>query len=443
MRKFAFTALTLLLLVAFAIGVPSVVRADEKIVINFAAQGDSTPATQAVLDAFNESQDEYEAVWIDMTNDSGAMRTQLINSLAAGSDEYDVVSMDVVWAGEFAAAGYIEALDGYMRDNKLSVRNYNQGSISAGKYDGKQFALPFFPDLGILYVRKDIVSEEELEMLESGEYTWEDLKDLAAKYKGEEETVDGFVYQSKQYEGLVCNFNEFSDNWRDIQAGLEGMMMMQEEAAPENILIYTEGETANSFIKGDSVFARNWPYQWGAIASEGEIDQDQVAIAPLPMGGTVGGWLLGMNKNSSNPEGAFALINFITGPEGQKIMSMEGGYLPGFNEVLEDEEVIENNLLLSMPGFVKALESTISRPVAEDYAAVSDELQQAIHKYLAGDMEIEDAVEAIEEALAKAEPFEYPEDEEVEETDEDVEDVEDEDVEDVEDEDETEETTED
>lgn len=415
MRKLAIVALSLVIVLSLFAGFGGHAAAAEKTVINFAAQGDSTPATQAVIDAFNASQDEYEAVWVDMTNDSGAMRTQLINSLKAGSEEYDVVSMDVVWAGEFAAAGYIEALDGYMKDNKLSIRNYNQGSMSAGKYDGKQFALPFFPDLGILYVRKDIVSEDELATLEAGEYTWDDLRELAVKYKGEAGTVDGFVYQSKQYEGLVCNFNEFSNNWRDIQAGLEAMKAMQDDkAVPENILVYTEGETANSFIKGDSVFARNWPYQWGAIASEGEITQDQVAIAPLPQGGTVGGWLLGLNKNSANKDGAFALINFITGPEGQKIMSMEGGYLPGFNEVLKDEDVIESNKLLTMPGFVKALENTISRPVAEDYAAVSDELQQAIHKYLAGETEIEEAVKAIEDALAKAEPFEEP----VEETEE-------------------------
>lgn len=412
MKKLSALLLTLVFVLSVLL-VPATVRAEEKIVINFAAQGDSTPATQAVLDAFNESQDQYEAKWIDMTNDSGAMRTQLINSLKAGSDEYDVISMDVVWAGEFAAAGYIEPLDKFMKDNKLSIRDYNAGSIAAGKYAGKQYALPFFPDLGILYVRKDIVSEEDMAKLEAGDYSWEDLREMAKKYKGEGETTDGLVYQSKQYEGLVCNFNEFSANWSKLEDGLNAMKaMLDEEAVPENILTYTEAETANSFIKGDSVFARNWPYQWGSIASEGTIKQDQVAIAPLPEGGTVGGWLLVMNKNSKNLEGAFALINFITGPEGQKIMSLEGGYLPGYNKVLEDEEVIESNKLLSMPGFVKALENTISRPVAKDYNAVSDELQQAIHKFLSGGTEMEEAVAAIEKALEKAEPMEEKEESE-------------------------------
>ena len=83
----------------------------EKITIKFAAQGDSTPATQQSIDDFNKSQDKYEVVWVDMSNDSGAMKDALKTSLSAGSSDYDVLSMDVCWAGEFAAAGYIAPID--------------------------------------------------------------------------------------------------------------------------------------------------------------------------------------------------------------------------------------------------------------------------------------------------------------------------------------------
>ncbi len=61
------------------------------------------------MDAYNASQELYTVEWIDMTNDSGAMtRADPHYSMQAGSSDYDVLSMDVVWAGEFAAAGYIE-----------------------------------------------------------------------------------------------------------------------------------------------------------------------------------------------------------------------------------------------------------------------------------------------------------------------------------------------
>ena len=373
----------------------------EPVTIKLAAQADSTPATQAVVDAFNASQDAYKVEWVDMTNDSGAMREQLTTSLKAGSADYDVLSLDVVWAGEFAASGYIQPLDMMLEDAGLNVADFNAGSMASGTYNGKQDVLPFFPDLGLLYFRSDIVSEADAAKLVAGDYTLADLLAMAETYAGQGGTTTGIVFQSALYEGLICNANEFTANWTDIKGGLEAMkQFIDAKATPDNILNYTEGETANSFIKGESVFARNWPYQWGAIKSEGTITTDQVAVAPLPGGSTVGGWLLAINKNSANPEGAFAFMQYLNSEEGQLIMSQQGGYLPGLNKMLTDERITSSDDRLSMVGFQNALKTTIARPVSAEYSKVSDALQQAIYPYLSGSAEIDATVAAVEAALA-------------------------------------------
>ena len=372
----------------------------ERTVIKFAAQADSTPATQAVIDAYNASQDLYTVEWVDMTNDSGAMREQILTSMQAGSSDYDVLSMDVVWAGEFAAAGYIEPIDQMMQADGLKISQFNAGSMTAGNYSAKQYTLPFFPDLGLLYFRKDIVSAEDAAKLVSGDYTYGDLQTMAETYKGQGGTTDGIVFQAKLYEGLVCNLTEYTAGWTDVEGGLTAMKAMVDSlAVPADILNYSEGETHNSFIKGASVFARNWPYQWGMIASEGTITQDVVDVAPLPGGSTVGGWLLGINKNSVNKEGAWDFMKYVA-TQGQKIMSVQGGYLPGYNEMLSDPEVIAANAMLSMTGFQNALATTISRPVSAHYSEISDAIMNAAHAYLSGEMELSAAVEAINAALA-------------------------------------------
>lgn len=385
---------TLLLGATFALAEP--------ITLKFAAQADPTPATQAVIDAFNASQDAYMVEWIDMTNDSGAMRDQMITTLQAGSSEYDILSMDVVWAGEFAAAGYLEPIDMMMDEAGLNPDDYNAGSMASGLYNGKQYVLPFFPDLGLLYYRSDIVSEEDAQKLIAGEYTFADLQAMAEGYMGQEGTTTGFVFQASLYEGLVCNANEFTANWTDLTGGLEAMKAMAESSAtPDNILTYTEGETANSFVKGESVFARNWPYMWGSVKSEGTITIEQVGTAPLPGGDTVGGWLLGISKNSENKEGAFEFMKFLNSEDGQVIMSTVGGYLPGLNAMLDDPRVVEADDRFSMEGFQNALKHTIARPVSAEYSKVSDALQKAIHDYLTGASELEPTVAAIEAALAE------------------------------------------
>jgi len=397
------TIITLLLGLILVLGAcSSDDDSNERVTVRFAAQGDSTPGTRAVLDAFNASQDQFYVYWVEMTNDSMVMREQLLTSLRAGSTEYDVVSLDVVWAGEFAAAGFIEPLDVRMATSGLRTPQFNSGSMASGLYSARQFVLPFFPDLGFLYFRSDIVSPQSYEMLVSGNYTFEDLYEMANRYMGQGGTTYGIVYQSALYEGLTCNINEFTSNWADIRGGLEMMRRFTvSDITPANILNFTEGETHNAFINGQSVFARNWPYQWGMIASEGTINQSQVSVAPLPGGGTVGGWLLAMNANSTNKDGAWALMEFIATHEGQRIFSTAGGYLPGFNDTLNDSEVIANNELLTMQGFQNALLTTIARPVSAEYARVSDQIQRATHGFLAGSVDINTAVSEIQAALAE------------------------------------------
>lgn len=370
------------------------------VVIKFAAQADSTPATQAVIDAFNASQDDYQVEWVVMTNDSGQMHDQLLTSLR-DSAEYDIVSLDVVWAGEFAAAGYIEPLDMMMADAGLKKSDYNNGSMASGAYEGKQYVLPFFPDLGLIYIRSDIVSEEDVAKLISGNYTYDDLFAMADKYKGKEGTDTGFVFQAKQYEGLVCNLAEFTGAFTDLSAGLETMKkFVDSKVVPVDILNYTEGETHTSFIQGKSVFARNWPYQYGMIKGEDStISVDQVTVAPLPKGDTVGGWLLAINKQSANTEGAFEFIKFLAGQEGQKIMSTQGGYIPGFNALLQDAEVAAANEMLTMEGFIAAVGNTVPRPVSAEYSKISDAIQLNGHKFLSGDQDLETTIAAIEAAL--------------------------------------------
>ncbi|MFZ5968515.1 MAG: extracellular solute-binding protein [Bacillota bacterium] len=373
----------------------------EKTKVKFAVQADSTKALESIVAAFNQKSEKYEVEPIVLTNDSGNMHDQIINSLSSQSGEYDVVSMDVVWAGEFAAAGYLEPLDSFIKDSGWKPTDFNAGSMASGKYKGKNYALPYFSDLGFLYYRKDIVSEEDAKKLASGEYTYEDLFAMAEKYAGKGETKYGYVYQSSQYEGLTCNLNEFTNNWQNIADGLTMMKAFTDsKATPDDILVYTEGETHNAFLNGESVFARNWPYMNGMAASgEYAVKSEQIGYAALPHGGTVGGWILGISSNATNKEGAKEFLAFISGPEGQKINATVGNYLPGFNALMTDEEVLKANALLTDEAFQKALQTTIARPVVANYSEVSDAIQIKAHEFLSGNGKLEDAVKGIEEKL--------------------------------------------
>lgn len=394
-KKIALLVAAIMVFMSFSVF--SVAAAD-RTVIKWATQADTTPATQELINAFNKSQSKYTVEWVQMTNDSGQMHDQLLTSLSSGSSEYDVLSMDVVWAGEFAGAGYLNPVDMDMYKDKLKKTDYNAGSMAAGNYMGKQYALPLFPDLGLLYFRSDIVSKTDAAKLVSGKYTYNDLAAMAKKYKGKGGTTDGFVYQSKQYEGLTCNVTEFTGAFKNIESGLTTMKSFTTSTfVPKNILSYTEAETHNSFINGKSVFARNWPYQYAMLTES--VKPSQVGIAPLPTGSTVGGWVLGINKKSKNLDGAWRFVKFAAGKEGQLIMSTKGGHIPGYNALLTDASVLKANPMLKMEGFKNAVKTTISRPVSAQYAKATDTIQVNVHKYLSGGQDLKTTVANVQKAI--------------------------------------------
>lgn len=381
-------------------GVQTALAEEDREVIKFCRSNDGNGAIEALIEGFEASQDQYKVEWVVPSSDSDQNKTMLNTAFAAGSSEYDVVAIDVVWAGDMAAAGYIEPLDSYLKESGRSPMDYNKGSIQSGTFKAKTYALPLYPDFGILYFRKDIVSEEDAAKLRSGDYTWADLQAMAEKYAGQEGTSMGFTFQANQSEALICNANEFTSNFTDVRDGLEAMKnMVDSESVPDDVLVYLESETANSFVNGDTVFARNWPYMWGSMAEGTAVTQDQTDLAPLPGGSCIGGWLLAMNANSENKDGAWALIDYMTSEEGQKIFCSVGGYVPGYNGVEEDAGVKEANQLLSKEGFIKAMENTIARPSSDKYEELSDGLQVAIHSYLSGGSDLDTAVEEVESLI--------------------------------------------
>lgn len=406
MRKKSILALTVC--AAMAVGVSAPVYAAEsdsgREVINFYRGDDGNgKVIEAVIDAFEASQDKYGVNLVVAPNDSDQERSQLNTSFSAGSSEYDVVSIDTAWAGDMAGAGYLEPLDSYMKEAGRHISDYNKGSIQSGTYRAKTYALPINPDYGVLFFRKDIVSQEDGEKLVSGDYTYEDLITMAEKYKGEGNTKTGLVFQANQYEGLVCNANEWTSNFTDIANGLELMKKaVDSQATPEDILVYQETESANSIVNGDCVFMRNWPYVWGLLNDETAVKQEQLEIAPLPSGSCIGGWLAAINANSEKKEGAWAFLDFLTSMEGQVIYAAGSGSAPGWTEAADDEKVKAGNQLLEKPGFVTALNNTIARPSSDNYQELSDSLQIAMHKYLSGEAELEPTVEEVEKLLEES-----------------------------------------
>lgn len=356
-----------------------------------------------IVNKFNDSRDIYEVEPVIIKGSDDEYYKQIKEMISNGSNKVDVVTMDITSVAEFADSGYLQSIDDLMKEKGYTQNDFIKEAMISGNYKGKQYTLPFYLDIGLLYYRKDIVKETEAKVLESGNYTYTDLSKLADKYNGEKDTKTGIVFQCDVDNGLMKTAVEFTNSFISLKNGLRILkMMVDAEFSPTDILYYSSTEIRDSFREGKTVFSIDVSDLYNDLINEEietKLSKEQISIAPLPNGGVIDGYVAGINKNSSNLDGAWEFIRYIASEEGQKIITKEGKHIPGFHELLNDNDVMASNDMLKMDGFKNSMNMVLYRPVTEKYGKVSQDIQLNIHKYLSGIQELDYTTKQIEKLL--------------------------------------------
>ncbi|MGM0508244.1 MAG: ABC transporter substrate-binding protein [Fusobacteriota bacterium] len=383
----------------------------DETVITYARGVDPTEATAKLVEEFNRlNKGKIRVEFREMPYATDLQHDEYIKEFSENSSDIDVFDADVVWPAEFADSNYALALDEYIEKDGIDKKAYLEGPMAAVTFKGKTWGLPKFVDAGLLFYRSDIIEEVP--------ETWDDLIKMADKYQGAKGTTYGYLAQAKKYEGLVCNAMELIAayggevvDWKggivinqpQTVRGLKKFIdLLNQPFVPLDITSYTEVESHTKFINGESVFIRNWPYQWGLANNEDKSKiAGKVGVAPLPIGtnggaATLGGWVTMINRNSKNPEAAWEFLKFMNGPKGQKISAIYAGQAPTLNEVWEDEEVLDANPFFRSKGFKLGLKYAVPRPVSPVYPELSEIMQDEIFKAIDREISPAQAVENME-----------------------------------------------
>lgn len=388
---------------------------DGKITIVYAHDKNELGVEQKIIEAFEKKHPHIDVQSKEMPSNTGISHDQYVTMFSGGSDEIDVFDMDVIWPAEFAQAGYLEPLNRYIERDGIDLDKYSSGAVQAGMYNGQQWAMPRYQDQGLLYYRKDLIDQPP--------ETWDQMIQLAEEHQGEAGTRFGYVFQGKQYEGLVCNFIEFigayggkilDDQGRvtiqseDTVQGLKKMTQIaKSDIVPGNLASITEVETDAIFGEGQTVFDRQWPGHYAYVSNEQKSEvNDRVGVTSLPKGdegraAALGGWMAGISKNSNQKKAAWEFVKFLTGPEGQKISAVYGGYAPTYMPLYEDKDVKKANPLFANEDYVQSVKTAIPRPVSPEYPKISDIIQVEVSKTLTGEQTPERAVQKMDQKLKK------------------------------------------
>jgi multiple sugar transport system substrate-binding protein len=317
-------------------------------------------------------------------------------NLEGESSDFDVFSMDVIWVPELARAGWLRDLTHMLPRERRS--EFFDGPMDAVTYGDRVYAIPWYIDAGVLYYRRDLLEQHGF----SPPLTWEELVEQARAITRERPGMYGFIWQGKQYEGLICNALEYMwSNGGDVvrdgrvlidssqnREALDFMadLIYEYEITPDFVTTAIEETTRHIFGNGRAVFMRNWPYAWNIFERPESAVKGKVGVAILPSfpghepASTLGGWQLGVNKYSKHPEEAERFIEFLTSYETQKAIALSIGYKPTLRSLYNDED-----LMAAQPFIVSlcdVFEHAKPRPVTPFYMMISQILQPELSAVL-------------------------------------------------------------
>ncbi|MEU8840525.1 extracellular solute-binding protein [Streptomyces roseus] len=285
----------------------------------------------------------YRARLVELPGSADQQRSQLLGALQSGSAEYDVVNLDVTWVPEFAAAGLVQPLPDRLVDDDVI-----KSVAETARWGGKLYAVPFNSDVGLLFYRRDYLTNAGVTRPDLGKGAgWPVVQQLigvldAARNRLPAAYAKGWTSQlDASYEGLTVNGIEafasaadgftltdkegrYAGSVAELQAGLDELRNRTQAAYTLPDAVHSdEADTLTDFAAGRTAFLRHWPYAYRTLHQS--LSAQQLGVAPLPGKAVLGGQNLAVARGSQRTAAALQLVAFLTGKESERCL-LDAGF---------------------------------------------------------------------------------------------------------------------
>lgn len=375
----------------------------------------------------------------------------LVKEIESGEGKYDIYELDVIWIPTFKKKGWIIQLDEYLKTS--DVRYYFGIEQEACRFvESKEdettlrmqtFAVPNFLNVGFLMYRTDLF--HDLIGKDSEPSSWDELKKWLIEIKGKYgDKYDGFVFQGKEYEGLMVNYMEILWAYGGViiekdgipqvntQEGIKALKffkeLLEEGIPPIDVLNYDEAKSLKHFSEGNTLVLRNWPRAFYSIQKHNKFislrNKVNVVSQPLSFSGVargsakmcLGGWFYAISKHADEmgkAKQAMEVIEYLTSEKQFKeavyptqFSERKGEYsirIPADQFVLEHTKGEKDALDYAYEYFNNRYYR--ARPKFTYYSTFSEILVKHIHQCLKNsDLTAEEALQNAQEELNKKIP---------------------------------------
>lgn len=378
-----------------------------ELVVMSAFGADQGDARSMLLEQWNRLNPDNPARFDYAPVNSDAQHDRMVNDAKPGAEQRaDVYVLDIVWMAEFAARGYIQPLD------RSTVRERDLGDfvpkvLDSCTYEGKLWALPLNSDVGLIYRRTGIPGLNNPQ-------TWDDYfgatakKTVAAARAGAPDIEAANAAQlSPDDEMLTITALEaiwaaggrvvgpngqaaLTADGSEVEFGpveLAGLRKLADAAHDPDLVLTTDDEARKTsadvalqtFADGRTGYMRNWP-----VARDRIGDKVSFTTAAPPTASVLGGQNLAISAGTDKPRAAQALIQFLTNPSSQQILSEVGGFVPTRQSAFNYSRRPDADQLQI------ALNQARLRPITPHYTEFSQTFRKGIARALNNNGTLED-----------------------------------------------------
>jgi len=380
----------------------------------FAAR-DITGYTPKQVEEFNRTNKSIQLEYQELLTTD--LHDKFVIVAGAKDPSVDIVSMDVPFVPEYAAAGWTVPVDDILP--KEEQAKFFQGTLHGVTYEGKLWGVPWYNNGPGLYYRKDLFDAKGLKAPK----TYDELLN-AAKVLQTADMV-GFAMQLPQNEPGIISWMEYlwghggdlvDDKVNVVvdqgSAGVDGMQKIldfvyKDKIIPEAALQFKLGaDVMNLFRGGKAAMIRLWFSNAGDLyKDDSAIKQGQWDVAPLPSKdgakpgpGCLGDWNLGVSKFSTKQKEALEAVRILTGQDNQRARFFDGGFLPSRPAVFDDPEIQRKY------PYARAAQASFEnlkpRPVTPFYSQMSaDAIQPAFGQAMAKQLTPEQSIKQMADKM--------------------------------------------
>jgi ABC-type glycerol-3-phosphate transport system substrate-binding protein len=339
-------------------------------------------------------------------------RQSLLTAVEAGTPP-DVSTIDQIWSPEFAAAGYVEALDDLIAASpEISKDKFFPGAWDSNLYEGKMYGIPFDVDVWEeLYYNRDMFEEVGLDPDKPPE-TWDDLLEYGKALTDPKKGRWGLALIAAKGEFSTCVIDSFIfSNGGDIvditskppkATGVfnspqnvetfEFLKKVADEICPPGVTEVDEFGAVRLFTTGKTAMILVGGWEQDTFKAQAPKMNWDVGYIPVPKKGQkcvgcFGGWNLVIYKKSKEKDLAWEYIKLLTREDvNYNVASLTPALISAAKDFL-------SKYRKGADIYFDILMHAKARPLVPQYPRISDIQLDAYHAILLGQKPVKKALD--------------------------------------------------